>query len=62
MAPPAPHKGGDAEKPQKPFPTASSLSIRGFFLTNMVHHIGQHGPDMLIADHIKHLPPAPIRL
>ena len=62
MAPPAPHKGGVAEKPQKPFPAASSLSIRGFFLTDMVNHIGQHGPDMLITHHVKNLPPAPIRL
>jgi hypothetical protein len=62
MAPSAPHKGGDAEKRQKPFPATSSLSIRGFFLTDVVNHVGQHGPDMLIADHIENLPPAPIRL
>jgi len=62
MVPPAPHKGGDAEKRHKPFSTTSSLPIRGFFLTDVVNHIGQHGPDMLIADHIENLPPAPIRL
>jgi hypothetical protein len=62
MAPPAPHKGGDAENRQNPFSIISSLSIRGFLLTDVVNHIGQHGPDMFIAHHIKHLPPAPIRL
>jgi hypothetical protein len=62
MAPPAPHKGGDAEKRHNPFPVISSLPLRSLFFADVVNHIGQHGPDMLIADHIKHLPPAPIRL
>lgn len=62
MAPPAPHKGGDAEKRHNPFSNISGLSLSGFFLTDVVNHIGQHGPDMFIADHIKHLPPATIRL
>lgn len=62
MAPPAPHKGGDAEKRHNPFSNISGLSLSGFFLTDVVNHIGQHGPDMFITHHIKHLSPAPICL
>ncbi len=59
---PAPHKGGNAQKRDNPRRAASGLALRGFFLTDVVNHIGQHGPDMLITHHVKNLPPAPIRL
>ena len=62
MAPPAPHKGGDGEKRHNPFAILSGIPLSGLFLTDMVNHIGEHGSDMLIAHHIKHLPPATIRL
>lgn len=59
---PAPHKGGNAQKRHNPRSAASGLALRGFFFTDVVNHIGQHGPDMLITHHVKNLPPAPIRL